>query len=78
MRVGRLTVRGKVRVGGSGGELGIRGCVVALDTETGDEVWKTHTVPAPGEPGSESWFGDACRPGGPPCGSRGTTIPIWV
>ncbi|HBD98713.1 MAG TPA: PQQ-dependent dehydrogenase, methanol/ethanol family, partial [Gemmatimonadetes bacterium] len=64
MTLAPLTARGKVMVGVSGGELGIRGFVVALDTETGEEVWRTHTVPSPGEPGSESWQGDAWQTGG--------------
>ena len=38
--------------------------VVALDAETGEEAWKTFTVPAPGEPGSETWQGDAWKTGG--------------
>jgi alcohol dehydrogenase (cytochrome c) len=50
-----LTVDGKVVVGSSGGELGIRGFLAAFDSETGKELWKTYTVPAPGEPGSETW-----------------------
>ena len=64
MTLAPLTARGKVMVGVSGGELGIRGFVVALDTETGEEVWRTHTVPAPDEPGNESWWGDAWQTGG--------------
>jgi len=32
------------------------GCVVtAHDAATGKELWRTHTIPQPGEPGSESW-----------------------
>ena len=50
-----LIVNGKVMAGVSGGEFGIRGFVVAYDSETGKEVWKSYTVPAPGEPGSETW-----------------------
>jgi alcohol dehydrogenase (cytochrome c) len=50
-----LIVNGKVMAGVSGGEFGIRGFVVAYDAETGKEVWKTYTVPAPGEPGSDTW-----------------------
>jgi len=49
-----LVVNGKVMAGVSGGEFGVRGFVVAYDSETGKEVWKTYTVPAPGEPGSEA------------------------
>jgi alcohol dehydrogenase (cytochrome c) len=64
MTMAPLTARGKVMVGVSGGELGIRGFVVALDTETGEEVWKTFTVPGPGEPGNDSWPEGAWRTGG--------------
>ncbi|HTP95915.1 MAG TPA: methanol/ethanol family PQQ-dependent dehydrogenase [Burkholderiales bacterium] len=60
-----LIVKGKVMVGASGGEYGIRGFIAALDAETGKEVWKTYTVPAPGEPGSETWpQNDAWKTGG--------------
>ena len=48
-----LIAGGKVMVGASGGEFGIRGFVAALDPDTGNELWRTYTVPAPGEPGSE-------------------------
>jgi alcohol dehydrogenase (cytochrome c) len=50
-----LVADGKVLVGASGGELGVRGFVAAYDVETGKQVWRTFTVPAPGEPGSETW-----------------------
>ena len=42
MTLAPLTARGKVMVGVSGGELGIRGFVVALDTETGEELSLIH------------------------------------
>ena len=29
--------------------------IVAHDAETGAELWRTRTVPAPGEPGDETW-----------------------
>lgn len=64
MTLAPLAARGKVMVGVSGGELGIRGFVVALDTETGSEIWRTHTVPAPGEPGGDTWPGGAWQTGG--------------
>jgi alcohol dehydrogenase (cytochrome c) len=50
-----LVAGGKVMVGASGGEYGIRGFVAAYDPDTGKEAWRTYTVPAPGDPGSESW-----------------------
>ena len=64
MTLAPLTARGKVMVGVSGGERGIRGFVVALDADTGEEVWKTHTVPAPGEFGNDTWPGESWRTGG--------------
>ena len=57
-------------VGTSGGEYGIRGFVAAFDPDTGKELWRTYTIPAPGEPGSETWpSGDQWKTGG---------APIWV
>src|SRR5499426_2818269 len=50
-----LVAGGVVMVGASGGEFGIRGFVAGFDVETGKEKWRTYTVPAPGEPGSETW-----------------------
>jgi alcohol dehydrogenase (cytochrome c) len=50
-----LIADGKVMVGASGGEFGIRGFVAAFDPNTGKQIWRTYTIPAPGEPGSETW-----------------------
>jgi alcohol dehydrogenase (cytochrome c) len=47
-----------------GAEFGIRGFIAAYDPRTGKEIWRFYTVPAPGEPGSETWSGDAWRSGG--------------
>ncbi len=55
MTLAPLVADGKVMVGASGGELGIRGFVAAFQADTGEELWRTYTVPAPGEPGSETW-----------------------
>src|SRR6516165_234898 len=57
-------INGKVFVGGSGGEYGIRGYVVAFDADTGKELWRTFTIPGPGEPGNETWQGDDWKNGG--------------
>ena len=59
-----LIVDGKVIVGGSGGELGVRGYVVAYDADTGKELWRTFTIPGAGEPGNETWKGDDWKTGG--------------
>jgi alcohol dehydrogenase (cytochrome c) len=60
-----LAADGKILVGASGGEFGVRGYVAALDPETGKELWRAYTVPAPGEPGSETWpKGDQWKTGG--------------
>ena len=55
-----LVVKDKVIVGVGGGEYGIRGFIAAFDAATGKEAWRFYTVPAPGEPGSETW--EKCAP----------------
>jgi alcohol dehydrogenase (cytochrome c) len=59
-----LVVKDKVIVGPAGGELGVRGVIVAVDAKTGREAWRFKTIPEPGEPGSETWSGDAWKYGG--------------
>ena len=50
-----LIVKNKVLVSTSGGDDGVRGFVAAFDAQTGKEVWRFWTIPAPGEKGSETW-----------------------
>ena len=70
MTMAPLVANGKVMVGVSGGEYGVRGFVSAFDVNTGKQLWRTYAVPAPGEPGSETWpKGDQWKTGG---------APIWV
>ncbi len=66
-----LIADGKVIVGTSGGELGVRGFVAAFDPDTGKPLWKVFTIPEPGQPGSETWpaGGEQWKTGG---------APIWV
>jgi alcohol dehydrogenase (cytochrome c) len=65
-----LVAGGAVMVGASGGEFGIRGFIAAFNPDTGKELWRTYTVPAPGEPGSDTWpKGDEWKTGG---------APVWV
>jgi alcohol dehydrogenase (cytochrome c) len=77
MTVAPLVVDDKVIVGVSGGTVGIRGFVVAYDVDTGAEVWKAFTVPAPGEPGSETWpaGGNEWKTGGAPTWVTGNYDP---
>src|SRR5207249_779537 len=46
---------GLVISGLANGDYAIRSRVIALDAKTGNEVWRFYTVPAPGEPGHETW-----------------------
>jgi alcohol dehydrogenase (cytochrome c) len=39
----------------TGGQLGTRSWVGAWDVNDGKLAWRTFTIPAPGEPGSETW-----------------------
>jgi hypothetical protein len=39
----------------TGGQLGTRSWVGAWDLNNGQLAWRTFTIPAPGEPGSETW-----------------------
>ena len=59
-----LAIDGKIIVGVSGAETGIRGFLDAYDAKTGKRVWRTWTVPGPGDPGVESWGGTSFQHGG--------------
>jgi quinohemoprotein ethanol dehydrogenase len=50
-----LYYNGKVYVGGSGGEYGVRGRLSALDAETGKIDWRFYTTPSPSETGGDTW-----------------------
>jgi alcohol dehydrogenase (cytochrome c) len=50
-----LALADSIIVGASGGDAGVRDWLVSLDATTGNVNWKTYAVPAPGEPGSETW-----------------------
>jgi alcohol dehydrogenase (cytochrome c) len=59
-----LVVKNKVIVGIAGGEYGVRGYLRAYDATSGAIAWTTYTVPAPGEPGGDTWPGDTWKTGG--------------
>ena len=50
-----LIANGVMITGTSGGEHATRGFLVGWDPETGNELWRKHMIPAPGEPGHETW-----------------------
>ena len=49
-----LAAGGKIIIGTSGGEFGIRGFLDAYDPETGRRLWRFYTIPSPEEGG---WWG---------------------
>jgi alcohol dehydrogenase (cytochrome c) len=62
-----LVVKDHVIIGVSGGEYGVRGYLKSFNAKDGKLEWQTYTVPAPGEPGSETWpKDDAWKTGGAP------------
>jgi len=75
MTMSPLIAKGKVMVGVSGGEMGIRGFIAAFDATTGEPAWKTYTIPGPGEPGNETWPDDTWQHGGVPGWRTGSYDP---
>jgi alcohol dehydrogenase (cytochrome c) len=70
-----LAIDGKVIIGISGGEAGIRGFLDAYDAKTGKRAWRLWTIPGPGEPGHETWTGDSWKTGGGPTWVTGSYDP---
>ena len=64
MTLAPLVLKGKVIVGMSGGEYGARGSIVALDATNGTQLWQRYTIPAPTEPGGDTWPKGAYKTGG--------------
>lgn len=58
-----LVVNDLVIAGISAGDEGVRGFLDAYRAATGERVWRFWTVPARGEPGSETWIGKALEHG---------------
>lgn len=61
-----MAIKDRIIIGVGGGEYGIRGFVAAFEARSGKELWRFNTIPSPGEPGSETWQGDAWKTGGGP------------
>src|SRR6267143_10558 len=53
-----LAIKNKLIVGAANGDQGVRDWIAGLDAATGKLVWRKFTIPAPGEPGSETWKGN--------------------
>jgi alcohol dehydrogenase (cytochrome c) len=73
---GPLVVEGKVITGRACGRRD--DCFIsAHDAKTGKEVWKFYTVPAPGEPGADTWGGaDVATMRASPWGLAGSYDPV--
>jgi alcohol dehydrogenase (cytochrome c) len=79
-----LPIKERIIIGASGGDSGVRDWIAALDAATGKVLWRKFTIPAPGEPGSETWKGanNAWQTGGGAVWVTGTYDPatdqtIW-
>jgi PQQ-dependent dehydrogenase (methanol/ethanol family) len=59
-----LVVGDLIVSGVAGGDTPLRGFLVAFKATTGELAWRLWTIPLPGEPGSETWRGDALPTGG--------------
>jgi alcohol dehydrogenase (cytochrome c) len=70
-----LIVKDKVIVGIAGGEFAIRGFLDAYDVNTGARAWRFYTIPAPGEPGSDTWPIETWDRGGAPTWLSGSYDP---
>jgi alcohol dehydrogenase (cytochrome c) len=70
-----LAIDGKIIMGVSGGEAGIRGFLDAYHFKTGDRLWRSYTIPGPGEAGHESWGKESWKTGGGPTWLTGSYDP---
>jgi alcohol dehydrogenase (cytochrome c) len=63
-----IVANGVLISGVAGGESTTRGFLDGWDPDTGKKLWRRYTIPAPGEPGSETWpkNSDAWSQGGGP------------
>ena len=74
---GPIVANGVLISGVSGGESTTRGFLDGWDPDTGKKLWRRYTIPAPGEPGSETWpkNSDAWKYGGGPTWRSGSYDP---
>jgi alcohol dehydrogenase (cytochrome c) len=74
---GPIIANGVLISGVGGGEYTTRGFLDGWDPDTGKKLWRRYTIPAPGEPGSETWpkNSDAWTQGGSPTWRSGSYDP---
>jgi alcohol dehydrogenase (cytochrome c) len=72
-----IIANGVLISGMAGGESTTRGFLDGWDPETGKKLWRTYTIPSPGEPGFETWprDNDAWMHGGGPTWRSGSYDP---
>jgi alcohol dehydrogenase (cytochrome c) len=72
-----MIANGVLISGMAGGESTTRGFLDGWDPDTGKKLWRRYTIPAPGEPGSETWpkNSDAWKYGGAPTWRSGSYDP---
>jgi alcohol dehydrogenase (cytochrome c) len=72
-----IVANGVLISGMAGGESTTRGFLDGWDPDTGKRLWRRYTIPAPGEPGSETWpkNTDAWMEGGGPTWRSGSYDP---
>ena len=70
-----LIADGVLITGISGGEYGSRGFLDGWDLKTGEKKWHRWTTAAPGEPGGDTWKGEAYKTGGAPTWLTGSYDP---
>jgi alcohol dehydrogenase (cytochrome c) len=70
-----LIVNGIVITGVAGAEFSHRGFLEGYDAKTGKHLWRLYSVPAKGEPGSETWEEDSALTGGGSTWITGTYDP---
>jgi alcohol dehydrogenase (cytochrome c) len=72
-----IVANGVLISGMAGGETTTRGFLDGWDPETGEKLWRRYTIPAPGEPGHDTWpaDSDAWKYGGAPTWRSGSYDP---
>src|SRR6516162_2828401 len=72
-----IVANGVLISGMAGGESTTRGFLDGWNPDTGEKLWRRYTIPAPGEPGSETWpaNSDAWKYGGGPTWRSGSYDP---